>query len=107
MNEKNLEELRNFYDNTDTSDMMDDAQSTDLGVRTGPGAMSAFTVRLPTNVLDAARDIAKRENVPTGVILRRFIEVGVAKAVSDDAVITVTDVWRLIAEKSFAVEQST
>ena len=32
MNEQQLEKLRSYYDNTDTSDLMEDAQPGDLGL---------------------------------------------------------------------------
>lgn len=78
MDSEKLAELRHFYDNTDTSDLIELAERTDLGVRAGQGT-SVFTVSLPTSVLEAARDIARWEGVPTWVILRRFIEEGVGR----------------------------
>lgn len=97
MNKEDVAKLRERYDNSDTSEHIVHAEPADLGDRTGADAMSAFTVRLPTAVLDAVREIAREEDVATGVVLRRFIEAGVAEAVADDAVIRVRDVRRLIA----------
>lgn len=97
MHDKDVSKLRDLYDNTDTSDFVERAAPADFGDRSGADAMSAFTVRLPTAVLEAVREIAREENVATGVVLRRFIEAGIAETVADDAVIRVRDVRSLIA----------
>ena len=60
MDPDKVEQLREFYDNTNTAEMMEDLERVDLGFRAGAEAMSVFTVRLPTAVLNAARDIADK-----------------------------------------------
>ncbi len=60
MDPEKVENLREFYDNTDTAEMMEDLERVDLGFRAGAETMSAFAVRLPTAVLNAARDIADK-----------------------------------------------
>ena len=77
MNEQQLEKLRSYYDNTDTSDLMEDAQPGDLGNAADPEASVAFTVTMPNRVLRTARGMAAAEGVSTNDVLRRFIEAGV------------------------------
>lgn len=77
MNEQQLEKLRSFYDNTDTSGLMEDAQPGDLGNVADPEASVAFTVTMPNRVLRAARGIAAAEGTSTNDVLRRFIGAGV------------------------------
>lgn len=97
MDPEKVEKLREFYDNTDTAEMMEDLETVDLGSRTSSDAMSAFTVRLPTTVLNAARDIADKRQLTTGAVLRELIEAGIARTASDDAVVPVSELRRLIS----------
>lgn len=97
-----MDELREFYDNTDTAEVMEDAETVDLSSRTSSDAMSAFTVRLPTAVLNAARDIAGERQLTTGAVLRELIEAGIAQTASDDTVcsglrVPVSELRRLIS----------
>ena len=78
MNEQQSEKLRSYYDNTDTSDLMEDAQPGDLGNVGDPEASVAFTVTMPNRVLRTARGMAAAEGVSTNDVLRRFIEAGVS-----------------------------
>ncbi len=93
----NYEELRDYYDNTDLSDLIENAEEIEVPDRHGSEAMSAFTVRLPTHVLQAVRDLASRNGVSTGAAMRTIIEEGVAETVSDDAVVSVAELRRLIS----------
>lgn len=76
MNERQLEHLRNYYDNNDTSSLMGEAERVDLGDITGPDATVAFTVSMPHRVLNLARETAAAEEVPVNDVLRRLIEAG-------------------------------
>lgn len=97
MDPNRVEKLREFYDNTDTAEMMEDLELVDLGFRAGAEAMSAFTVRLPAVVLNAARDIASKRQITTGAVLRELVEAGIARTASDDAVVPVSELRRLIS----------
>lgn len=97
MNEQKLEKLREHYDHTDVSELMETGTPMDLGVTAGTETMSAFTVRLPNPVLEAVREIARRDNCTTGAAMRAIIERGVAEAKSDDAVVSVGELRRLIS----------
>lgn len=94
---KNIEELRDYYDNNDVAHLLDSVEETDLGDHTGPEAMCAFTVRLPTHVLNQIRDIAEKQQRSTGAVMRTIIEQGVADSMSDDAVISVRELRKLIS----------
>lgn len=97
MNPRDTDGIRQYYDTTDTSELIEKAGTIDLGVHTGPDAMSAFTVRLPTNVLNTVRSEAKKRGVTTGAVLRQFVEEGVAGLAEEDAVIPVSQLRSLIA----------
>ncbi|QYH19145.1 hypothetical protein JKI95_07830 [Corynebacterium aquatimens] len=97
MNQQSIDELRNYYDNSDISEALEDAEPTAFGDQAGPDAMSAFTVRLPTHVLNAVREIARREGRTTGAVLRSMVELGVAETASDDAVVPVSELRKLIS----------
>ena len=71
MNEQQLEKLRSYYDNTDTSDLLEDAQQDDLGNVGDPEASVAFTVTMPNRVLRTARGMAAAEGVSTNDVLRQ------------------------------------
>ena len=77
MKEQQLEKLRSHYDNTDTSDLMEDTQPGDLGNVADPEASVVFTVTMPNRVLRTARGMAAAEGISTNDVLRRFIEAGV------------------------------
>ena len=98
MNEQQLEKLRSYYDNTDTSDLMEDAQPGDLGNVADPEASVAFTVTMPNRVLRTARGMAAAEGVSTNDVLRRFIEAGVDDRAGAEASIPVSKLLRLIDE---------
>mgnify|MGYP002716942674 CR=1 FL=1 len=98
MNEQQLKKLRFFYDNTDTSGLMEDVQPGDLGNVADPEASVAFTVTIPNRVLRTARGIAAAEGVSTNDVLRRFIEAGVDDRAGAEASIPVSKLLRLIDE---------
>lgn len=71
MDEKKLEELRDYYDCTDTSAEIANAELDDEIVIS---PMVGITVRLPAEVLQRVRDLAAQENVKTTALIRRWIE---------------------------------
>ncbi|MFH5209431.1 hypothetical protein [Antrihabitans spumae] len=71
MNPKELEALRNYYDNNDTTKELELAEL-DTTVDSNP--MIGITVRLPANVLNAARARAAGENRKVTALLREWIE---------------------------------
>lgn len=71
MNKKKLKELREYYDNTDTSAEIADA---DLDNEIVQSPMVGITVRLPAEVLQKVRERAAQENIKTTALIRRWIE---------------------------------
>lgn len=71
MDKQKLEELRNYYDNTDTSDEISDA---DLDTEIVESPMVGITVRLPQDLLQAVREAAAQEGIKTTALIRRWIE---------------------------------
>ncbi|MBW0014080.1 hypothetical protein [Mycobacterium sp.] len=71
MNKKKLKELREYYDNTDTSAEIVDAELDDEIVQS---PMVGITVRLPAEVLQRVRERAAQENIKTTALIRRWIE---------------------------------
>lgn len=98
MNEQQLEDLRSYYGNNDTSAFMEDAEHVDLGDVADPDATVAFTLSMPNRVLDAAREIAAAEGASTNDVLRRFLEAGASALVESEASIPVSKLLRLIDE---------
>ena len=98
MNEQQLEDLRSYYGNNDTSAFMEDAEHVDLGDVADPDATVASTLSMPNRVLDAAREIAAAEGASTNDVLRRFLEAGASALVESEASIPVSKLLRLIDE---------
>lgn len=71
MDREKLEELRQYYDNTDTSAEIADAEVDDEIVQS---PMVGITVRLPADVLQRVRELAAKEHVKTTALIRRWIE---------------------------------
>lgn len=71
MDQKKLKELRDYYDNTDMSGEIADAELDDELV---PAPMVGITVRLPAEALQRVRERAAQENIKTTALIRRWVE---------------------------------
>ena len=71
MDKQKLEELRDYYDNTDTADEIGDA---DLDTEIIESPMVGITVRLPQHLLQSVREAAAQEGIKTTALIRRWIE---------------------------------
>jgi predicted DNA binding CopG/RHH family protein len=71
MDQKKLDELRAYYDNTDTSAEIADAELDDEVVRS---PMVGITVRLPAELLEKVRQTASQQGVKTTALIRRWID---------------------------------
>ncbi|MGB5796294.1 MAG: hypothetical protein WBH51_10945 [Mycolicibacter algericus] len=71
MDQKKLSELRDYYDNTDTSAEIADAE---LDNEVAQSPMVGITVRFPVEVLQQVRLLASRNNVKTTALIRRWVE---------------------------------
>lgn len=97
MNEKRLNELREYYDNTDLSQEIEQAQPDDT---TTADPMIGITVRFRKSALDQIRAEAARRGVKTTALIRDLAQSALADEPGDDLIISVADLQRLIAERS-------
>ncbi|MGV9543800.1 hypothetical protein ACWEQA_04090 [Nocardia sp. NPDC004085] len=104
MDPKKLAELRAHYDTTSTAEYLDNAVE---DRETSESPMVGITVRLPANVLDAARDEADRQGLKVTALLRSWIEAAVAQGLADDRVVPVAALRNLVAETAVAPMLST
>lgn len=79
-----IDELREHYDNTDTSSELDRAEYVPADAPPASERMTTFAVRLPLPVLERVRQIAAEDGVTTSEMLRRWIEDGIAAHDGDD-----------------------
>jgi hypothetical protein len=91
---ESLAELRNFYDHTDQSAELDDAE---LDGSTVEDPMVGITVRLPASTLGAARAIAAERGVKVTALLREYVEHQLADQIADEKMVPVAELRRLIA----------
>lgn len=71
MDEKELDALREEFENSDLSDDIAEAEWDNVVT---PSPMVGITVRLPAEVLQHVRERAATENVKTTALIRRWIE---------------------------------
>jgi hypothetical protein len=71
MDQKELKELRDYYDNTSLADKIAEAE---LNTAVVQSPMVGITVRLPAEVLQRVRERAEQENIKTTALIRRWIE---------------------------------
>lgn len=71
MDKKKLNDLRDYYDNTDTSAEIADAEIDDEVVES---PMVGITVRMPTATLQRVREQAATEGIKTTALIRRWVE---------------------------------
>ncbi|WP_129668348.1 hypothetical protein [Phytoactinopolyspora endophytica] len=94
------DELREYYDNTDTSVDLEKAVHEPADTR--PSArMTTFAIRLPVPVLHRVREIAAESDTTTSALLRRWIDSGIREYDdSDDRVVSVDDLVDFIGRAS-------
>lgn len=71
MNQQKIDELRDYYDTTDTSDQMDGG-TWETDVEDNP--MITTSLRLPKDVLDWVRAVAAAEHVKPTALIRQWVE---------------------------------
>lgn len=93
-----MDELRQYYDNTDTSDQLKDAVLEQPDTTAEP--MVTYALRLPKPVLDELRAAADRRNVRVSTLMRTWLEERIGReAGGQDKVISVDDILALVAER--------
>ena len=97
MNDSTLAELRDHYDTTDQTDALSTAE---LDPSTDADPMVGITVRLPASTLNAARAVAAQRGMRVTALLREWTEQQLADEVSEDRVVPVADLRRLIAHST-------
>ena len=71
MDQKKLKELRDYYDSTDTSDEIKDAELDDTIVH---NRMVGITVRLPADTLQQVRELGATDGIKPTALIRRWVE---------------------------------
>lgn len=91
-------ELREYYDNTDTSVELEHATLEQPDTTTEP--MVTYALRLPKPVLDGLREAADSRNVRVSSLMRDWLEQRLAtEATSESKVVSVDDLLALVAER--------
>lgn len=93
-----INELREYYDNTDTSAELEQATPEQPDTTAEP--MVTYALRLPQPVLDGLREAAEARNVRVSTLMRDWLEQHLAtETTSESRVVAVEDILALIAER--------
>jgi predicted DNA binding CopG/RHH family protein len=96
-----LADLAHHYDTTDLCEQIEASEpATPTAAAAGTEPMDAFTVRLPSTILDALRQRAAAEKITTGQMIRRTLEAALSATIDDDKTIPVHKIRALIADAS-------
>lgn len=96
MNRGELEELREYYDNTSLPESVARARYED---ETSDEIMVSTSIRLPRSLMRQVRERAAAAGVPATTLMRQWVTDQLS-ASSEDAVVSVADLERLIAQRS-------
>jgi hypothetical protein len=96
MKKEKLDELREYYDNTSLPESVERSVHEE---RTVDEVMVSTSIRLPRSLMQQIRQHADAAGVPATTLMRQWVIDRVA-APKDDAVVSVADLERLIAERS-------
>jgi predicted DNA-binding protein len=90
--------LRRYYDKTDMSESIEDAEIDDY-VMDPNEVMVSTSIRLPRSLMQRIRERAAELGVPATALVRQWVieRIGTKK---DEAVVSVADLERFIAERS-------
>jgi predicted DNA-binding protein len=98
MDKNKLEELRDYYDTTDTAESVGSARWDERAV--GPDeVMVSTSIRLPRSLMQRVRERAAEAGVPATALMRQWV-LDRLEAGEDDEVVPVADLRRLIAERA-------
>lgn len=96
---KKHDELRDYYDSTDTSDRLKDAVLEQPDTATE--AMVTYALRLPTPVLDGLRTAAGARGVRVSALMRAWLEERLGReSGGQQKVVAVDDILALLAERA-------
>ena len=98
MDKNKLEELRDYYDTTDTAETVERATWDERVV--GPDeVMVSTSIRLPRSLMQRVRERAAEAGVPATALMRQWV-LDRLEAGEGDEVVPVADLKRLIAERA-------
>ena len=98
MDKNKLEELRDYYDTTDTAETVERATWDERVV--GPDeVMVSTSIRLPRSLMQRVRERAAEAGVPATALMRQWV-LDRLEAGEGDEVVPVADLRRLIAERA-------
>lgn len=99
MARKKAAELRDYYDTTDTSEVLEGATLEQPETSVEP--MVTYALRLPQPVLEKLRDVASRRGVRVSGLMRTWLEERLGReSAGQEAVIAVDDLLALVAERA-------
>jgi hypothetical protein len=96
MKKKELDELREHYDNTSLPESVDRSTPDD---RVADEVMVSTSIRLPRSLMQQVRRQAEAAGMPATTLIRHWV-IDRLSATKDDAVVSVADLERFIAERS-------
>lgn len=99
MNNKDLAKLRDHYD---TSDVASEFANAELETRTTDDVMVSTSIRLPQALIDKVREKAANLGIPATTLIRQWV-IEKATAPSSNAVVSVADLERFIAEHNRSI----
>lgn len=94
MDNDELNELRDYYHNTDVASEFADAE---LDTRTTDEVMVSTSIRLPQSLVDKVRTQAAALGIPASTLMRQWV-IEKATTPSPNAVVSVAELERFIAE---------
>ncbi|MGH3454248.1 MAG: hypothetical protein ACRDPQ_11115 [Nocardioidaceae bacterium] len=96
MKKKDFDELREHYDNTSLPESVDRSTPDD---RVADEVMVSTSIRLPRSLMQQVRRQADAAGMPATTLIRQWV-IDRLSATKDDAVVSVADLERFIAERS-------
>lgn len=99
MDQHKIDELREYYDNTDASAHFHDASVED---QAADEILVSTSIRLPQSLVNRVREQAAALGIPATALMRQWV---IEKAVSPaaPAVVSVADLQRFIAESAHPI----
>ncbi|RAL30953.1 hypothetical protein CVN56_30535 [Rhodococcus sp. AQ5-07] len=94
MDPTKMAELRDYYDDADTSALIEESI---LDETVDQAPMVGITVRLPAAVLNRVREQAGERGIKTTALIREWVEDSVADETDDDSMVRFSDVKKLFA----------
>jgi predicted DNA binding CopG/RHH family protein len=94
MNQDKLNDLRDYYDNTDVANEFTDAA---IEAHTTDEVMVSTSIRLPQSLVDKVRTQAAALGIPATTLMRQWV-IEKATTPAANAVVSVADLERFIAE---------